>query len=489
MWRVLKDFYRATRCKIRVGKGLTEEFSVEKEVKQGAVLSPILFSIFINTLVERLGETGMGVKMGQGTIESLFYADDIVLITNKPEKLQSMLDVVTKYCRRWRCEINRDKSQVVVYGRKRGIRIRKWLLGGGEITQVEAYKYLGIEFERKGGWRKFRERMLRKALRVSGLVKVMCRRNRMLSTDVKIMLWNGLVRPLLEYGAEIWGSRTWVEADRLQKKMGKFFLGVRPTTPDEMVLGDLGWKELRNRRTILRLRYWKKILGMGDERLTKRAYEEDRRRLWQVGSWSKGTKAILEDLGLGEAWEKQDTGGTWAEWAETVEKAMGEKEAKSWNKGCEEKTKLEGYRSVKKEKGKEKYLEVKDKMGRCLMARLRAGTNWLRIEQGRWVGEAREERICRVCEGEVEDESHFLRRCPEYKELRESAQKELRKRTDWKEGKESEEQWEKIFRGGEGTTEMIRIVMEFIKKAVAKRDRALGTEIYKSIRRFEMFSK
>ena len=103
--------------------------------------------------------------------------------------------------------------------------------------------------------------------------------------------------------------------------------------------------------------------------------------------------------------------------------------------------------------------------------------------------EAREERICRVCEEEVEDESHFLRRCPEYKELRESAQKELRKRTDWKEGKESEEQWEKIFRGGEGTTEMIRIVMEFIKKAVAKRDRALGTEIYKSIRRFEMFSK
>ena len=56
MWRVLKDFYRATRCKIRVGKGLTEEFSVEKGVKQGAVLSPILFSIFINTLVEKLGD-------------------------------------------------------------------------------------------------------------------------------------------------------------------------------------------------------------------------------------------------------------------------------------------------------------------------------------------------------------------------------------------------------------------------------------------------
>merc|ERR1712081_87812 len=158
-------------------------------------------------------------------------------------------------------------------------------------------------------------------------------------------------------------------------------------------------------------------------------------------------------------------------------------------KRCEEKTKLEGYRKVKSEKGKEKYLDVKDKMGRCLLARLRAGTNWLRIEQRRWVGEAREERICRVCNEEVEDESHFLRRCPEYKDLRENAEKELRKRTDWKDGKESEDQWEKIFKGGEGTTEMIKIVMEFIKKAGAKRDRILGTEFYKSIRRFEMFSK
>ena len=71
----------------------------------------------------------------------------------------------------------------------------------------------------------------------------------------------------------------------------------------------------------------------------------------------------------------------------TVETVMG-KEMPNPKKECVEKTKLEGYRGVKTEKGKERYLEVKDKMGRCLLARLRSGTNWLRIEQGRWVGEA-----------------------------------------------------------------------------------------------------
>ena len=109
-----------------------------------------------------------------------------------------------------------------------------------------------------------------------------------------------------------------------------------------MVLGDLGWRELKNRRTILRLRYWKKILGMGEERLTRRAYEEDRKRLWEVGSWAKGTKVILESLGLGEKWEKQDTGGTWTEWVKTVDEAIEEKEAEKWKRECERKSKTGG---------------------------------------------------------------------------------------------------------------------------------------------------
>lgn len=47
------------------------------------------------------------------------------------------------------------------------------------------------------------------------------------------------------------------------------------------------------------------------------------------------------------------------------------------------------------------------------------------MNQGLWVGELEEERICRMCEKKVEDESHFRSRCREYKQLRYSTQAEL----------------------------------------------------------------
>ena len=54
--------------------------------------------------------------MGNVTVKSLFYADDIVLIADRAWKVQRMMCVATKYAKKWRFEVNRGKSQVVMYG-------------------------------------------------------------------------------------------------------------------------------------------------------------------------------------------------------------------------------------------------------------------------------------------------------------------------------------------------------------------------------------
>ena len=52
-----------------------------------------------------------------------------------------------------------------------------------------------------------------------------------------------------------------------------------------------------------------------------------------------------------------------------------------------------------------------------------------------------------------------------------------------------EDQWEEVFRGGGGNVGMIEVVMRYIKRAVAHRDRVLETNVYKEIRRYELFSR
>ena len=228
---------------------------------------------------------------------------------------------------------------------------------------------------------------------------------------------------------------------------------------------------------------------MGENLLVRQACEMDRKKIHQAGSWSQGTRWILEEYGLEEAWQEQDTGGTWKEWADKVDAAVEAKDAKQWKEECERKVKLEGYRNVKTERGTARYLTAHDQMGRCLMARLRGGTNWLRIEQGRYVGEDREERTCRVCGQGIEDERHFLGVCTGYSTLRKEAEEELRGKMDWKDGVDREDQWEEVFRGGGGNIGMIEVVMRYIKGAVAHRERVLGTNVYKEIRRYELFSR
>ena len=74
----------------------------------------------------------------------LLYADDVVLISDNCKNLQTMLDIVSEYAYKWRFELNKKKSQVVIFGTKR--KKGKWKLAGGELKTVNQYKYLGIEF-------------------------------------------------------------------------------------------------------------------------------------------------------------------------------------------------------------------------------------------------------------------------------------------------------------------------------------------------------
>jgi len=93
--------------RVKVNDELSEWFDINCGVKQGCVLSPTLFSMFINDLVGDIHNSGKGVQCGTYTFTSLLYADDLVIIADKEEDLQAMLNNVStgscNGCLGWGC--------------------------------------------------------------------------------------------------------------------------------------------------------------------------------------------------------------------------------------------------------------------------------------------------------------------------------------------------------------------------------------------------
>ena len=59
------------------------------------------------------------------------------------------------------------------------------------------------------------------------------------------MFWVVLIRPTLEYAAEVWGGEDWPEADKIQNAAGRTLMRLYRSTAVEVARGELGWMTLR----------------------------------------------------------------------------------------------------------------------------------------------------------------------------------------------------------------------------------------------------
>ena len=75
----------------------SSSFSVSNGVKQGGILSPILYCIYQDEQIERLTAAGYGCYIGNRFVGVTSYADDIALLAPSIYALQKMLDICTNY--------------------------------------------------------------------------------------------------------------------------------------------------------------------------------------------------------------------------------------------------------------------------------------------------------------------------------------------------------------------------------------------------------
>ena len=145
--RILQGLYQDTKCAVRVGGRLTDLFPSSIGLKQGCLLSPILFSILIDDLAKEIKNLNIGVEIGDTLLSILLYADDIAILASTPEELQLMLDTTHMWLKNWRLTLNGKKSKVVHFRPKSVKQVEhNFHCGPTDIDLAKTYTYLGFLF-------------------------------------------------------------------------------------------------------------------------------------------------------------------------------------------------------------------------------------------------------------------------------------------------------------------------------------------------------
>ena len=123
----------------------SDTFSVYNGIKQGGILSPKLFNMYVDVLSQQLNKVMVGCCMNGKVINHLYYADDLVLLSPSTHGMQKLLNECETYASKYGRKLNENKSVVPNF---KGHRFKaspsaKLYLNGSLIQTAVSYTYLG----------------------------------------------------------------------------------------------------------------------------------------------------------------------------------------------------------------------------------------------------------------------------------------------------------------------------------------------------------
>ena len=251
-------------------------FAVNQGVRQGGILSTLIYNLFIDGLLIELEESNLGTCILDNKIGNCSLADDLTLSCTSPANLQNMLDIVNVYSCRWRYIINPLKSNIIVFGdRSRNKLYPNFYLGQDKINIVNSVKHVGIYLSDNFTHNDKINNAVTKAKASFYSLMSLGLNLDYVNPILSASLVHRICVPTLLYGSELWFNLSNQNIDQLEifyRFCAKVVQGFDKLTRTDMCLSMLGWYSIQAEIDKRKLGFLQKLCCMPNNLLSKQIF-------------------------------------------------------------------------------------------------------------------------------------------------------------------------------------------------------------------------
>ena len=288
---IVKSLYKDTMRKFKTSTGYTKWIKYTLGVKQGAILSPGFFNLFMKELGEKVQKTGLGICIGDIKIACLLFADDVLLFASSKEEADELLKIVSNFINERQLLLNEDKTKIISSDK----------LYNHPLLNQESWegylKYLGLYIEDSNHMWKLQRELMGK-----NLIK---KRNEMHAIidqsldkfNLADLIWKGEVIPAALYGCEIViMTKTLLKQLNTQQNVTlRRLFKAHKSTNGAILRSEMGWESVESMIYKRKLNFWHYLCNLPAERWAKKVFLEARK---QNTNWFIEIEEIKQKIGI-----------------------------------------------------------------------------------------------------------------------------------------------------------------------------------------------
>ena len=244
LWLLFRDWLMNSSCIVLNNGVYSDKLQITRSIRQGGVLSMLMMAFAFCDIHSYIDPgLDLGIAHGDTYLGTPAYADDIVLMSNTKNGLQTMLDNAYQYSRMWRVTFSGEKSKCIVFGETKyanaqNIGKRTFILNNHVLEEVQHITHVGVQL---CAYRTTSDRTQAVCNKAHGVVASLTTagvKPNGLNPIVMNSLWNKCGISALLYGSEVWEELTKTEEIKLEKaqiRKLKLLQGLPMRTHDYVV--------------------------------------------------------------------------------------------------------------------------------------------------------------------------------------------------------------------------------------------------------------